>query len=358
MRLRTRLFLWYGGALLLVLIVLVVHSAYEIYEYSRPIQKAAWHEIREVIFVELAVGLPLMLLGMGAAWWFSRDMLEKLQKLTDAAAGLHAGHLEVNLPKGRPVRDEVDRLGEVFGSMAERLRDSFAHARDFTLNASHELKTPLAVMRGEVETELRSAPPEPARLAWMESLLEEIDRLARVVDGLTFLAKADAGQIAFKAESLALSDLVRDAAEDAQFLAQPQGLGVEMALEAGPCLVLGDCHRLRQLLLNLVDNAIKYNQPGGFVRVRLGREVGWAVLEVVNPGPGIPPELAGRVFERFFRVDSSRSQAIEGSGLGLHIAQWIVQRHGGDIGLATGGDGLTRATVRLPLAGSGRGLWG
>jgi signal transduction histidine kinase len=115
-----------------------------------------------------------------------------------------------------------------------------------------------------------------------------------------------------------------------------------------PCAIRGDRHRLRQLLLNLADNAVKYNQPGGFVRIRLWHEPGSVVLEIANPGPGIPGGLNGRVFERFFRLDASHSQTIEGSGLGLHIAQWIVQRHAGDIGVATGPDGLTRVTVRLP----------
>lgn len=348
MKFRTRLYLWYAGALLAALLVLVAHAIYEIIEHSHGPEAGADTELWEVIGVELLVGVPLMSLGLFLTWWMSRDTLRKLQYLTDAAAGLHAGNLEVNLPPCLPVRDELDRLIEVFRDMAGRLRDSFAQARDFSLNASHELKTPLAIMRGEVEMELKTAPPDPARQAWMESLLEEIDRLARVVDGLSFLAKADAGQIVIRSEPLDLAELVRDAVEDAQLLASPQGLKVESSIPEEPCRITGDRHRLRQLLLNLVDNAVKYNQPGGLVRIILSPVAGGALLEVANPGPGIPEPVANRVFERFFRVDTSHSKAVEGSGLGLNIAQWVVQRHAGDITVATGPDGLTRARVYLP----------
>ncbi|MDB6069924.1 MAG: integral rane sensor signal transduction histidine kinase, partial [Verrucomicrobiales bacterium] len=143
-------------------------------------------------------------------------------------------------------------------------------------------------------------------------------------------------------------ELVGDAAEDAQFLANPHGIRVETVLPDQPVRIMGDRHRLRQLMLNLVDNAVKYNQSGGFVRISLSKTREEACLEIVNPGNGIPEAMAGRVFERFFRVDSSHSQTVEGSGLGLNIAQWIVQCHGGDLSLLTGADGLTRATVRLP----------
>lgn len=350
MKLRTRLFLLYGGALIAALLVLIVHGVYEVYEHGSESGPAHGGdaETGEIIIVELAVGVPLMALGLWITYLLSRGSMDKLERLTKAAAGLHAGNLEITLEPARPVKDELDRLIEVFRDMAGRLRDSFAQTRDFTLNASHELKTPLAIMRGEVETEMKAAPPDPARQAWMESLLEEIDRLARVVDALTFLAKADAGQIPMKPETVDLRELVSDAAEDAQFLANPHHIRVESLLPDQPMRIMGDRHRLRQLMLNLVDNAVKYNQSGGFVRISLAKSREEVCLEIVNPGNGIPEAMAGRVFERFFRVDSSHSQTVEGSGLGLNIAQWIVQCHGGDLTLRTGPDGLTRATVRLP----------
>ena len=360
MKLRARIFLWYGGALLAAMIVLLAHGAYEVYEHTheqkpafgaggRPETKAEkWHEVHEVIAVELMFGVPLMVIGILVTWWLSRDTLNKLQQLTDAAAGMHAGNLEIDLPARVPVRDELDRLIEVFRAMARRLGTSFEQTRDFTLNASHELKTPLAIMRGEVETELRAAPPVPERRAWMESMLEEIDRLARTVDALTFLAKVDAGPIPLKMEPVDLAELARDAAGDAQSLAMPHGLKLITSIPDGTCMVRGDRHRLRQLMLNLADNAVKYNVIMGSVEVTLSVEPSAAVLMFANGGPGIPPEVADRIFERFFRAAGHHRRAIEGSGLGLNIAQWIVQSHGGDITVTTGPDGRTRATVRLP----------
>ena len=360
MKLRTRIFLWYSGALLAAMLVLLAHGAYEVYEHTNEKKPAFgsefipedptgdWHEVKEVIAVELLFGVPLLVLGMVLTWWFTRGTLDKLQSLTDAAAGLHAGNLEIDLPSRAPVRDELDRLIEVFREMVRRLNDSFAQTRDFTLNASHELKTPLAIMRGEVETELRAAPPEPERRAWMESMLEEIDRLARVVDGLTFLAKVDAGQIPLKMEPVDLAELVRDAVGDARSLADPHDLIVSATIPDGPSMIRGDRHRLRQLLLNLADNAVKYNAVNGSVGISLVQEHESAVLIFTNPGPGIPADVADRVFERFFRAPSHHRHPTEGSGLGLNIARWIVKSHGGDISVRTGSDSLTRATVRLP----------
>jgi signal transduction histidine kinase len=349
MKLQTRLFFWYGGALVAALLVLLAHAAYEIHEHGsgRGLEDT---EASEIIVVELAVGVPLMAIGLAISWRISRGTVQRLQSLTAAASGLHAGDFQLDLPAAGAAGDELDRLAEVLRDMAQRLDTSFTQVRDFTLNASHELKTPLTVMRGEVETELREAPPEAARQEWMESLLEEIDRLARVVDGLTFLAKVDAGQIPMNMERLDLCDLVGGMAEDAQFLANPKGLTLDFSPPDRPILIKGDRHRLRQLLLNLADNAVKYNLPGGFVRIRLSMEASEAVLEVTNPGPGIPVGLEQRVFERFLRGYASQSEASEGSGLGLNIAQWIVQGHDGTIKLATGPDALTRMTVRLPGA--------
>ncbi|MDB6071411.1 MAG: cztS, partial [Verrucomicrobiales bacterium] len=154
MKLRTRLFLLYAGALIAALLVLVAHGIYEVFEHE--FEPGAEHgndtETGEIVIVELAVGVPLMGLGLWITWLLSRGVLDKLERLTNAAAGLHAGNLEVTLAPALPVKDELDRLIEVFRDMTGRLRDSFAQTRDFTLNASHELKTPLAIMRGEVET--------------------------------------------------------------------------------------------------------------------------------------------------------------------------------------------------------------
>ncbi len=160
--------------------------------------------------------------------------------------------------------------------------------------------------------------------------LDELRRLARIVDGLTLLAKADAGQVALKLEPLRFDELVRDNFADAQILAEPQGIQVELTA-CEEITVRGDRHRLRQLLLNLADNAVKYNQPQGHVTMSLQRAGNLAEFTIANTGPGIPPESLPRMFDRFYRGDPAHSQEVDGCGLGLSIAQWIVSAHNGTI---------------------------
>jgi len=214
--------------------------------------------------------------------------------------------------------------------MLARLDDSFNRTREFTLHASHELKTPLTILCGETETALRDESLSPAERERAASLLDELRRLTRIVDGLTLLAKADAGQVALKLEPVRLDELVRDNFADAQILAEPQGIQVELAA-CEEITVRGDRHRLRQLLLNLADNAVKYNQPQGWVIMSLRRAGDTAEFAITNSGLGIPPEILPRVFDRFFRGDPAHSPAVDGCGLGLSIVQWIVSAHGGSV---------------------------
>ena len=169
------------------------------------------------------------------------------------------------------------------------------------------------------------------------------------MDGLTLLMKADAGQIQLNREPVRLDDLVRESFADAKILAQP--FHVQVNLPACEELtVLGDRHRLRQLLLNLTDNAVKYNKPDGTAAISLRRFENFAELKIENSGAGLAPELQPRVFERFFRGDSSHSHAIEGCGLGLSIAQWIVAAHDGSIQFASKPNESTTVTIRLPAS--------
>jgi signal transduction histidine kinase len=180
------------------------------------------------------------------------------------------------------------------------------------------------------------------------SELDEVQRLSKIVDGLTLLTKADAGQITLAREPLRLDELVREAFADAQSLARPHEVQVTLAT-CEELTVMGDRHRLRQLLLSLSDNAIKYNRRGGGVTLGLRRDARMAELTMTNSSEGIPPELLPRVFERFFRGDLSHGSADEGCGLGLSIAQWIVSAHKGTIKIESVPSKLTTVTVRLPL---------
>ena len=351
MTIRSRLTLWLGGILLVSLAVMagVLH-----YEWGEQLEQRlaeakqepepAWEEAGETV---LYYGLPTMVLLLVGSWWLLRKSLAPVTSLTHAAERIHVYNLKERLPLTGS-GDEVDRLTEVFNSMVTRLDESFTHIREFTLNASHELKTPLTIMRAQIETALRDpATPNVQREIFADQI-DEIARLTKIVDSLTLLAKADAGQLALAQEPVRLDELVRDSFTDAQLLAQPAQLRVEL----GACdetTVRGDRHRLKQLLLNLTDNAIKYCQREGRVAIGLSRHNGTAELTVVNTGPGIPPEKLPRVFDRFYRGDPARSNAVEGCGLGLSIAQWIVNAHRGTIQVASEPQELTTVTVRLPV---------
>jgi len=308
------------------------------------VHNAPFEESMEVV---LYAGLPATLLGVIGGVVFVRRALRPIQHLTEALEKTDVTNLS------DPVAcsgngDELDRMAAVFNRMKKRLDLSFTQASEFTLHASHELKTPLTVMHSTLEQMLAgkgSSDPTGERIA---SLLEEVQRLSEIVGQLTLLATADAGLMNTVDDSVALQELVRDLADEAAILGAEGGISVKLAT-CEPVTIRGDRMRLRQLLLNLADNAVKYNQRGGTVEMSLCVRDGSAAFVISNTGPSLPPELAGRVFERFFRGDPSHNRAVEGSGLGLSIAQSIVEAHRGDIRYEVRVDGRTQVTVILPV---------
>jgi signal transduction histidine kinase len=276
-----------------------------------------------------------------------RKALAPVADLTKAAQGISEHNLSEQLPRTGN-GDELDRLAEVLNAMISRLNGSFTRIRDFTLHASHELKTPLTILCGETEIELSDLSLSSPARENASSRLEELHRLARIVDGLTLLAKADAGLITLTQSPIAFDDLVQDSFADTKVLAQSSGLSVQLEARES-AIVLGDAHRLRQLLLNLSDNAVKYNQPGGRISMALRKTESSATFTIANTGPGIRAELLPRVFDRFFRADMSHSHEPDGCGLGLSIAQWIVKAHQGTIQIQSNPGRETTVTARLPL---------
>jgi signal transduction histidine kinase len=346
MKIRTRLTWWYAGILIVSLLVMGVGTFREISEQLRHEHRnrAEGHALDEAGEMIFQVGLPAVILGLLGGWWLTRRALAPVTKLTDAVEKIHEKNLSEKIPRTHN-GDELDRLTEMFNAMTARLDDSFQRIREFTLHASHELKTPLTVLCGETEMALQNESLSPAERERLLSQLDEVRRLSKIVDGLTLLAKADAGQIALKLEPLRLDELVRDNFADAQILAEPHGIQVELT-SCEEISGRGDRHRLRQLLLNLADNAVKYNQPHGGVIMSLLKSGGMAQFTIVNTGAGILP----RVFDRFFRGNPAHENAIEGCGLGLSIAQWIVSAHNGTIQIESVPSKLTTVTIRLPLA--------
>ena len=358
MSIRTRLTLWYAGIMFVSLLAMGILSYHAFAPEPRPsgrstdehlnADEADESDLGEIYRIIFWCGVPATVLALGGGWWMMRRALAPVAALTQAAERINEHNLGERLRRTGS-GDELDRLTEVFNAMTERLHQSFARMREFTLHASHELKTPLTVMHGELETALQERNLPPLQREQLESELDEVQRLAKIVDGLTLLTKADAGQIALAAEPVRLDELVHEACADAQSLARPHDIQVSLPA-CEELTVTGDRHRLRQLLLKLTDNAVKYNQRKGTVTLSLCRKDQSAEVTIANTGPGIPADMLPRVFDPFFRADASHSQTVEGCGLGLSIARWIATAHGGTLLIASDPNRLTSATVRLPLA--------
>jgi signal transduction histidine kinase len=356
MTIRARLTLWYAGILCLSTLIIAGFSyRHFLVEQSPEKSNASLVEFfnremedwDDVLMVTLWFGLPVAAIGLAGGWFLMRKALAPIAALTQATEKIHERNLHERLPRTGN-GDELDRLAEVLNSMIGRLDNSFQQIHEFTLHASHELKTPLTVMRGETESGLQEANLSAAQRERLQSQLDEIQRLTKIVDGLTLLTRADAGQIQLNLETVQFDELVRDAFEDAKILAQQNGIKVSME-KCEAVEIRGDKHRLRQLLLNLTDNAVKYNKSGGSIAMELRRADHGAEFKISNTGPGISAEKLPRIFERFFRGDESHGNAVDGCGLGLSIAQWIIGAHGGRVEAASEIGRLTTFTVKLPI---------
>ncbi|OGR29561.1 MAG: hypothetical protein A2139_05080 [Desulfobacca sp. RBG_16_60_12] len=220
--------------------------------------------------------------------------------------------------------------------------------RAFVADASHELRTPLSLIRASAEL-LKRHPTRPIEtdMASLEDIIQETDRLNGLVNQMLTLAQADAGQAPLSPQDVDLGELTADVARQMRLLAEPQQMAIDVQAN-GPLEVKGDPTRLRELLVILLDNAIKYSSPGTSVRVLLQPHHGKARLQIFDSGPGIPPEALPYIFDRFYRVEKARSREMGGSGLGLAIAKWIVDSHQGTIQVESAPGAGTTVTVELP----------
>ncbi|HRQ88288.1 MAG TPA: HAMP domain-containing sensor histidine kinase [Bacteroidia bacterium] len=355
MKLRRRIFLYYSATLSLSLLIVGFWSWFELNEHrdifvQEGVEAALKHDLLyETIEVVLYGGLPAILIGIIVGNFLIGRALRPIGALTDALEKTDASNLSEPHPvpvSGRG--DELDRMAIVYNRMRERLALSFTQTRDFTLNASHELKTPLTIMHGTLERTIAREGESKVEGPCAVAMLEEVQRLSAIVGQLSFLASADAGRMPLNREPVALHDLVRDLAEEIAILATGTGISVAVR-HCEPVEVSADRMRLRQLLLNLGDNAVKYNEPGGTVELALRRAGREAELTIANTGQALPAERRAQVFDRFFRGDPAHNTSIEGSGLGLSIAKSIVEAHGGRIAYEVLLDGRTQVRVALPV---------
>lgn len=277
----------------------------------------------------LAVPVILLLAGM-TGYWLAQRALAPLQEMARRAEQITSERLSDRLPVPE-VDDELTHLARVFNNLLARLEQSFEQLRRFTSDASHELRTPLTSIRSVGEVALQKNGSRDEYRDTIGSMLEEVNRLTVLVDSLLTISRADAGRIELHPTVFSAMDLAREAAGLFEVLIEEKRQRITVGGDEN-ATVTADRIFLRQALVNILHNAVKYSPAGGAISVCVQREpAGRVLLEVIDSGPGIAPEHAKRIFDRFYRVEESRSRDTGGAGLGLAIAQWAVREHGGEI---------------------------
>jgi heavy metal sensor kinase len=292
--------------------------------------------------------LPGMLgLSIFSGRLMARRVLQPIETITREAQTIEAQDLNRRLPVANP-QDEIGQLVGVLNSLLSHLEGAFVQMRQFTADAAHELRTPLAVLRCGMEVIMTRARCVEEYQEALSTSIEEVSRLSRIVDNLFLLARADAGSQEFTWEPVDLGTLVQEVYEQAELMAEVKGLNISLHTD-GEISVQGDYARLKQLVLNLVDNAVKYTSAGGAIRLAVEREEGWAKIVVEDTGIGIPSQALSHIFARFYRVDKARSLDTGGGGLGLSICQWVAQAHGGKVIVRSQVGAGSTFIVSLPL---------
>jgi len=301
------------------------------------------------LLILLALGLPLVaLVATGGGYLLVRQALAPVEQIAGKAEIITQHNLSERLPVAR-TGDELERLSTALNLMITRLDDAFGNSRRFVADASHELRTPLTIVQGELEALARD-PATPAGLReQLGSVLEEVERLAKIVQRLFALSRLDAGEAQAESVRFDLSALAAGTADQMLLLAEDRRIALTCETSE-PVFVEGDRSRLTQVIVNLLDNAIKYTAPGGSVSLRTEARSGSAILEVADTGAGIPAEALAHVFERFFRVRQDRLAADGGAGLGLAIVKSICSAHGGQVEVESAVGRGSRFRVTLPLS--------
>lgn len=299
----------------------------------------------------LLLGIVLVGTGMTfvGAWWLADRAVQPVREIVDQAEEIGAGSLERRIGAYADSR-EYRRLVDVLNDMLARLEAAFEAQRRFTADASHELRSPLTALRGELElARRRDRSPEEYRRV-IDSALEEVERLSRTAEDLLTLARTDAGVMKPRLGPVDLGEVAREEGGRLRKAARARDLDLEIVAADGPT-VLADFDLTGRLVRNLVENAVKYTPRGGTVRLEVDRDQGAGLVIVEDSGPGIPEEEIGRIFERFHRVGDSRTPERDGggAGLGLAIARSIVEVQGGTLTAANRSGGGARFVARLPL---------
>jgi two-component system, OmpR family, heavy metal sensor histidine kinase CusS len=322
----------------------LIQSAYEMDDFY-----GALEDFELLLFISI----PLLLIGAAAGgYWISSRALAPVDQITQTARTISAQNLSSRLVVPN-TGDELQRLSQTLNGMLERLEAAFKKITQFTADASHELRTPVAVMRTRAELSLRKARSPGEYREVIAEVLAELEKTSSLIEQLMFLARADSGSEMLHFAPTNVTEVLREACHQGSALAEAKQIGFAERINGDAMWIQGDASSLRRLFLILIDNAVKYTPASGKVEVSLHRNNGFAVAEVRDTGIGISSTDLPSVFERFYRADKARSRELGGVGLGLSIGRWITEVHAGTIEVqSTPGSGSV-FQVRLPIANSG-----
>lgn len=295
------------------------------------------------------LGLPLaLLLSAYGGYHLAGRALAPMSRITAQARSINAERLDERLPVTNS-HDELGILTETFNDLFSRLQRSFEELKRCTADASHELRTPLSIIRSVGEVGLGRSQDENGYREVIGTMLEEADRLTMLIDSILALMRVEGLQSPLDARTIDLGALAEEVASQFGVLAEAKGQTLRIE-NSEPLFVSGDRGLLHQVIVNILDNAIKYTQPGGRVMIHVDHMDREAILEIIDNGPGIAPENQQKIFERFYRIDVSRSRTVDGFGLGLTFARRVVEIHGGRIELSNAEQTGCEFRVVLPLA--------
>jgi two-component system OmpR family sensor kinase len=285
---------------------------------------------------------------IGVGYYMAKKALKPVDKIRKAAVKITFRNLDEYIDIGSR-RDELGKLADTFNEMISRLRDAFQRINQFSIDVSHELKTPLTILKGGTEVALRKEREVTEYRTLLTSHLEEIDRMANIIDDLLLLSKADTGKMQLNLEEVSLRDLILDVYTDMKIFAEKKNVDLLVG-DVEDSRIKGDELKLRRMLWNIVDNGIKYTQTGGKVEISSALENGDVRIEVKDTGVGIADTDIKYVFDRFYRADRARSRE-NGTGLGLSISKWIAEAHKGAIEVESRISSGSLFSIKLPLSG-------
>jgi heavy metal sensor kinase len=303
---------------------------------------------RQLLAIAAALSLVALAASVGLGYVLARRALAPVRQIADTAEAISETTLSERIPPA-PVADELGRLTLVLNRMLDRLQQAFSSQQRFVSDAAHELRSPLAILKGNAEFALRRDRSAQEHRDLWESSREEIDRLTRLTNDLLLIAQGDGALPADHRRPIPVDPLVADAVDRHRAAATVAGIQLTTDLQADGTGVLADEARLVQVIDNLIGNALRYTPTGKGVQIRTRASGGSITLTVADEGMGIAPEDQHRIFDRFYRTDEARARATGGTGLGLSICRMIVEQHGGSIGVTSTPDAGSTFTVRLPI---------